>query len=169
MVDIIDTPAYERTTINNTDNLKFFITVNDIFIDWMSASNLRTELITSDYIFELVKAFFQDPSSNPSVVANATPVVYESTTLKAIYFNSPTTGGGAPTQQQVYALNNLILVAGTNITLTPDATNTQITIDASGSGGGPPTEEQVFDITKYIIVAGGGITVTNSDARWRVI
>lgn len=49
------------------------------------------------------------------------------------------TDAAAPTQQEVYVQDKVILQAGTNITLTNDDANSKITINASGGGSGTIT------------------------------
>lgn len=55
------------------------------------------------------------------------------------------------------------LVAGTNITITPNDAGDTITIAASGAGGGGITTEDAVDATAAALVGGSNITVTYDD------
>lgn len=62
----------------------------------------------------------------------------------------------------IYKYIKTALVAGTNITLTPNDTNKSITITASG-GGGTPTQPEIYALDKLILKQGTNISITYND------
>jgi len=55
------------------------------------------------------------------------------------------------------------LVAGTNVSITPDDTGKTLTFEASGSGGTPPSVDNVYPINKPMFVGSSSITITPDD------